>query len=332
MRKILVLAWFALLVCFMLPLGRPGASARELEKPPEASASPIIPALTRETSPTPIPEKLRVLTAEGCREMEPDEYLVGVVAAEMPASFPAEALKAQAVAARSYALYCAATGKHGEADVCTDPGCCQAWAGEQALKEKWGGDYARYREIVAEAVRETSGQRLSYEGEPIFAAFHASSLGQTEDSGAVWNPRPYLKSVSSPETPETVPNLNSSLELAPLDFRDTVLSACPQADFTGEPETWLGVPQRDESGRVESLSVGGVSLSGTELRRLFGLRSTAFTLEYREGRFLFQVSGNGHGVGMSQYGAKLMAEAGEDYRAILSHYYPGTVLSGGESS
>ena len=137
---------------------------------------------------------------------------------------------------------------------------------------------------------------------------------------------PYLVSVSSPETADTVPGYVSQLELSPLDFRDTILYAYPYANFTGEESAWVGEISRDESGRVSSACLGGVDIAGTALRSLFSLRSTAFTLEYTGGSFLFTVTGHGHGVGMSQHGANLMAAQGSDYTQILAHYYPGTQL------
>ena len=258
--------------------------------------------------------------------MDMQEYLVGVVAAEMPASFQDEALKAQAVAARTYAMYCALGQKHGEAQVCTDYSCCQAWQSDEALRQKWGGDYDTYSQKIRAAVEATAGQYLSYEGQPVFAAFHSSSAGATEDCGQVWNPSPYLISVSSPETAEDVPNYVSTVECTPLDFRDTLLYAHPEADFTGEESGWIGQISLDGSGRVASAVLGGVSMKGTELRQLFSLRSTAFRLEYTGESFRFTVTGYGHGVGMSQYGANVMAREGETYTGILAHYYPGTVL------
>ena len=258
--------------------------------------------------------------------MDMQEYLVGVVAAEMPASFQDEALKAQAVAARTYAMYCALGQKHGEAQVCTDYACCQAWQSDETLRQKWGGDYDAYCQKIRAAVEATAGQYLSYEGQPAFAAFHSSSAGATEDCGQVWNPSPYLISVSSPETAEDVPNYVSTVECTPLDFRDTLLYAHPEADFTGEESGWIGEISLDGSGRVASAVLGGVSVKGTELRQLFSLRSTAFTLEYTGESFRFTVTGYGHGVGMSQYGANVMAREGETYTNILAHYYPGTVL------
>lgn len=324
MKKTLLCAYLGLLACFLLllvPAPEPEAAP---EPTPTGAASP---AETSPAPPLPASETVALLLPDGTvEELTLEDYLLGVLAAEMPADFPMEALKAQAVAARTYALYCADGDKHGAADLCTDPGCCQAYQDEAARQDKWGADFDRCEARVAKAAAETAGQVLLYEGRAVFAAFHSSSAGATEDCGEVWNPRPYLVSVSSPETAETVPNFISTLRCAPLDFRDALLSLHPEADFSGAEETWLGELTRDQSGRVASCVLGGVAFKGTALRSLFSLRSTAFTLEYEDGAFVFTAAGYGHGVGMSQYGAKLMAESGADYRAILAHYYPGTEL------
>ena len=327
MKKTVFLALLALALCFLPPLLRPdrppeGEPAAEATAAPEPDTAPEPTLTPRPTAPAVI----RVLAEGEVLELDMQDYLTGVVAAEMPASFEGEALKAQAVAARTYALYCAASRKHPEAEVCTDYRCCQAWKDEDALRETWGEDYEANLTRVRAAVDETAGAYLSYAGQPVFAAFHASSAGATEDSGQVWSPQPYLLSVPSPESEETVPGFVSVLELSPLDLRDTVLSAHPEADFSGPEEAWIGETQRDGSGRVASLCLGGLELRGTELRQLFSLRSTAFELAYTEGLFRFTVTGSGHGVGMSQYGANVMAAAGADYREILAHYYPGAEL------
>jgi stage II sporulation protein D len=259
-------------------------------------------------------------------DMALEEYLLGVLAAEMPASFEPEALKAQAVAARSYTLYCAWTGKHKGAQVCTDYSCCQAWKSEEQMLEDWGENYEKNREKLSSAIEETAGEYLAYQGEAVFSAFHSSSAGRTEDCGAIWSALPYLVSVDSPEGEENVPGYISRVELSELDFRDTLLHACPEADFSGDAGRWIGEIILEDSGRVASVLLGGCLFTGTRLRELFSLRSTAFTLEYTDGIFVFTVTGYGHGVGMSQYGAKLMAAQGADYTAILAHYYPGTSL------
>ena len=341
MKKTLLLALLALAVALLLPLAEgdrhsvplpllaaPATPPEAAGKKPSSSPEESLPA----ASPPPAaPREIRVLLPDGSVQVcGLEDYVYLVTAGEMPASFAPEALKAQTVAARSYALYCAATGKHAAAgaDVCTQPACCQAMQSEDALRERWGADYETYAGKLRAAAAETAGEWLCYGGEPILAAFHASSAGATEDSGAVWSSLPYLVSVSSPESAETVPGFVTRLECAPLDFRDTLLSALPEADLSGEPETWLGALTRDASGRVAEAVLGGQRISGTRLRTLFSLRSTAFTLAYQDGRFVFTVQGNGHGVGMSQYGAELLARSGADYREILAHYYPGAELTG----
>ena len=256
------------------------------------------------------------------------DWLPGVVAGEMPASFEPEALKAQAVAARTYIMYSMGREKpaHPEADVCDDPACCKAHASDETLRQNWGGDYDANLAKIQEAVGSTDGEYLSYGGEVIQAVFHSSSAGKTESSGAIWQDQPYLVSVDSPETAEDVPDYVTSVTVTEADFKAAVHSLHPEAVLEGDAAFWLGAAVWDESGRVESVDIGGVLVPGTELRTMFSLRSTAFALDYTDPDFLFTVTGYGHGVGMSQYGANVMAESGSDYREILSHYYPGTQL------
>ena len=272
-------------------------------------------AHTQSAPPEPETPMLRVLDKGAVLLLPPEEYLVGVVAAEMPADFAPEALRAQAVAARTYTLYCMRTGRHAEADVCTDYRCCQAWKSPEDADSRVRG-----------AVEATRGEYLQFAGQAAFTAFHSSSPGFTEDCGAIWNGLPYLVSVASPESAETVPNYISTAAVSAQELRTKLLTARPEADFSVSPSDWVGEAVMDDSGRVSELVIGGAAFSGVELRTLFGLRSTAFTLDYADGVFTFTVTGFGHGVGMSQYGANVMASQGADYRKILAHYYPGTEL------
>lgn len=333
MKRTILYAYIALLAAAGLPflaeLGSPGAQAA----PAGGEANPTPSAAVEEAPPSaappapPAPETIAVLLPDGgTQEMDVQDYLTGVVAAEMPASFHPEALRAQAVAARSYALYCASYAKHGTAQVCTDYRCCQAWQSTEQLKSKWGEEYDANFETIRSAVDATRGEYLAAGGQAVFAAFHSSSASYTESSADVWSAVPYLVSVESPETAEDVPNYVSTVVCSPIDFRDTVLSAHPEADFSGPEEGWIGELRRDGSGRTASLVLGGAALDGKEIRSLFSLRSTAFELAYDGGSFVFTVTGFGHGVGMSQYGADKMARLGADYREILAHYYPGTEL------
>ena len=263
---------------------------------------------------------LTVLTAEGPAEMTMAQWLPHAVAAEMPVFFGPEALKAQAVAARTYAL---SARRHANADICIlGGGCCVAWRDEAALHELWGGDYEKNMAAIQAAIHDTDGQYLSYDGEAIQAVFHASSLGSTEASAAIWTAQPYLVSVSTPETAGDTPDL-----ITTACFTAAELSAALDISPAGDPGQWLGEPVLDEAGRVAGMAVGGQVFSGAELRRALGLRSTAFTARWDGERFIFTAAGHGHGVGMSQYGAAAYAAMGWGYEDILAHYYPGTELT-----
>ena len=320
MRTIVAAALLCLAIALMLPLLFAGGG--QAEPAPSAEPESAAGGLDSELSFT-------VLTANGVETVTMSDWLPGVVAGEMPALFEEEALKAQAVAARTYIMYSMGREKpaHPEADVCDDPACCKAHSTDEELREKWGESYEENMARVLEAVRSTDGEYMSYGGEVIQAVFHSSSAGRTEDSAAIWQAEPYLVSVESPETAEDVPNYVTSVTVSPEDFRAAVLAVHPEAEFGEDPAFWLGAAVRDASGRVESVDIGGTQVPGTELRTLFQLRSTAFTLDYTAEGFLFTVTGYGHGVGMSQYGANVMAEDGADYEEILTHYYPGAELT-----
>ena len=319
-RCILFSAW-CMLFAVLFP-----AAVQRVSLPEAVSASPV-----NAQTPSPAPETVIRLLRDG--EITPlplEEYLVGVVAGEMPAAFEPAALRAQAVAARTYALYRMASGSaaHPQADVCGDPGCCQAWLPEEELARRWGGDCAVYHERIRSAVADTEGIVLTWEGEPILACFHASSPGRTESSRALWGRElPYLVSVDSPETPDTLPSLISTVTLTADELRSAVSAVRPEADFSAPPEAWVGERVLDVSRRVTSLRIGGEAIPGTEIRALFGLRSACFSLEWTGDGFAFTVQGSGHGAGMSQYGAQLLAREGYTWEQILSHYYPGTSLS-----
>lgn len=294
--------------------------------PVTPQAEPTPPAATAKTLDADEKRYITVLCGDEPVKMTVRHYLVGVVAAEMPVSFEPEALKAQAVAARSYLQRFLADPKHDNADICAKSDCCQAYLSIAKLREKWGDSFDTYIKKVRSAVAATDGEYLSYGGKAALTAFHSSSAGATEESGAIWSELPYLKSVDSPETADSVPNYVSTLSLADIDFRDTILYLKPEADMTGDASAWIGKTELSSSGRVASVVIGGVSFTGSELRTLFGLRSTDFELSYNDGKFTFTVHGYGHGIGMSQYGANAMAKKGADYREILAHYYPSTFL------
>lgn len=299
---------------------------------------PVLPAEpTPVITPTPTPaaggwdstQTLRILLEDGTvEEMGLDDYLWRVVAAEMPAAFEPEALKAQSACARTYTLWKMAAGSHSadEADICADSACCQAYITPREAAEKWEAQADAYTAKITEAVRDTDGQVLTYGGSLIQAVFFSSSTAATEDAAAVWgNSLPYLVSVDSPEG-EEVPNYRSTVTLTAEEVRTLAEEAGLAADLTGNPGGWIGGIRYTASGRVDSLTLGGVTLSGGAARALFSLRSTCFTVEEAEGVFTFSVTGYGHGVGMSQYGANAMAKEGSGWQEIVTHYYTGVTV------
>lgn len=250
---------------------------------------------------------------------ELEEYVAGVVAAEMPASFPEEALKAQAVAARTYQLRQMRAA--GSDAVLYDVG--QAYCTEQEQREKWGEAYALYAAKIRKAVRDTQGEILTYGGEPILAAFHAQSGGKTEAAAQVWSQDvPYLQSVES-EGDKNAPNHRTQAEFSAAEIAGALRA---QGMEISAENLQITIESRTAADYVEWVRVGEQRLTGRQMREALGLRSADFTLEKTEEGFLFTVLGYGHGAGMSQYGAAALAKQGKGYREILQHYYTGVTL------
>ncbi len=248
-----------------------------------------------------------------------EEYLVGVLLSEMPMSFEPEALKAQAVAARTFAGKQMEGGKHEDFDLCGQSSCCQAWTSQAALRDKLGDGWEGYWKKAEEAVEATAGEMLTYEGQLIDAVYFSCSGGMTEDAVAVWGGDvPYLQAVESPGE-EDASKFASTVSVTRAAFQEKL----PEADFA---KGWFGDVKRTDGGGVDTMTIGGVAYKGTELRKRFGLNSTSFQVSLTKETVEFHVQGYGHRVGMSQYGANAMAKAGKDYREILAHYYKGTVL------
>lgn len=272
-------------------------------------------------------QTVRILTESGqVEELTMQEYLWRVVAAEMPAKFELEAMCAQAVCARTYTLWKAGTNAHENADLCDNSACCQAYITPEEAAGRWGSLTEVYTKHIASAVEKTDGQILTYEGRPIQAVFFSSSAPETEDAAAVWGGSlPYLVSVSSPEG-EEVPNYYSSVVLTAEEVKALVADSGLGIKLAGDPSGWIRNVSYTGSGRVAELEVGGVTLSGSAARSLFGLRSACFEVIEDEGTFTFSVTGYGHGVGMSQYGANAMAAEGKTWQEIVCHYYTGVTI------
>lgn len=266
---------------------------------------------------------------------ELDEYLCGVVFAEMPASFEIEALKAQAVAARSFCIYkmlnpseSDAAAHHG-ADVCSDSSHCKAYISYDNACAERGEDYiSPLWEKVRQAVIDTSGEIVAYDSEPAIAVFHAMSNKSTESAENIWGGNvPYLVSVPTleGENSQEIKNFMTTSVFDAEEFKAVLLTNGFRAEFSEPPALWISDAEFNSSGRIDTLKICGKVITGKRLREIFSLRSTDFDLKYNDidGCFVFSVRGYGHGVGMSQYGANLMAKNGEDYESILLWYYKG---------
>ena len=257
-----------------------------------------------------------------------EAYLTGVVAAEMPASFAEEALKAQAVAARTYTLRRKAQGGcEAGADVCTSSACCQAYASDTAQRKNWGGGYATNKKKIAQAVAATAGEAVFYEGALIDALYHAASGGQTEDSENVFaSAQPYLRGVVSAEETGSS-HITGEKTFTAKAFAKAVNAAFPQAKLkAGALGEQVEIIERFASGRAQTVRINKMEVSGRELRKALGLESAWFELRFSKDRVTVTTRGFGHGVGMSQAGANGMAQQGASYREILAHYYTGTVV------
>lgn len=324
LRSVLV-AWGLLAVVFLLALFgllRASGGGEESKKEESEYSEPGV---------SDSAVMIRVKLDSEVHEMNLDDYVQGVLRAEMPASFELEALKAQAVAARTETMYKAENGpvaNHPEADICNDIGCCQAYKSVESAAEIWGGNAGQYSEKITAAVRSTDGQVILYGDKPILAAFFSAAGGRTNGSGDVWvSDLPYLQSVESPEGADQVPNYYSTVTIPQEEFRRKFLSAYPKADLSGSAGGWFGAVERNASDMVRTIRIGGVEVKGTKVRSLFGLRSACFTVTAEGSDVVFQVTGYGHGVGMSQYGANVMASEGKTYREILEWYYTGVTVA-----
>ena len=324
MKQVAATALILLLLLFLVPLllFRGGSlGGDETEEIPVLTPAPSGP-LDTETA-------ITVSQADGTVEtLTLGDYLWRVVAAEMPASFEEEALKAQAVAARTYAMRRMANppAAHPDAAVCTDHTCCQAYITPESAAANWGEKADYYTAKIQNAVSGTDGVVARYDGALIDAVFFSSAAGRTVDAVEVWgNSVPYLTGVDSPEG-EEVPNWRSTVAYTAKEFRDTFLAAHPEADLNGDPASWFGTPEYNSAGGVSSIPVGGVTVKGSEMRTLFSLRSVNFTVSVSGEEITFSVTGYGHGVGMSQYGANALAREGKTYQEILQWYYTGITL------
>lgn len=262
-------------------------------------------------------------------EVDIDTYLLNVVSAEMPVSYHIEALKAQAIVARTYTVYKMQDKKHDNADICDDSTCCQAWISKEDRLSKWEeAERENNWNKIEQCVKETKGKIITYNNKPINAFFHANSGGITELPVNVWGggtELPYLQVVEtsgeegySQYNSEVVLNKEELIEKLKTKYEDI------QIDLKNEEE--LKILEYTESGRVKTVKFGNYEISGVETRTLLNLKSTNFEIIKQDDKIKFIVKGYGHGVGLSQTGADTMAKQGSNYEEIIKHFYVGVEI------
>ena len=319
MKKSFGVVPLTLLLAFFLPfsvllLPRPAAIVPAPEPLPEPTLPPL-PAATPSATPADGTVTVWDAATQQERTLPLQEFLVGLAACEMPPDWPAAALCAQMVAGHSYALAL------GDTPLQVNSTQCLGWTDSDVLKARWGDEYERFYALLVQAAQTVGSSVLTYDGSPAAACYHSISAGHTEASQNVWETAlPYLQGVPSPAdlaadgyettveySPEQVSAVLTSLELEP----------------GNDPSAWFGDAVRDDAGYIIAQTVCGTAVSGTKMRRAFHLRSASFSVEYNGTSFCFTTHGYGHGVGLSQYGAKALAEQGRTWQEILLYYFPG---------
>lgn len=261
------------------------------------------------------------------------DYLTGVLFAEMDPEYEKEALKAQAVAAYTFYLYTKEQQQKNPdialkgAFISDNPASYQAYLKSADAKEKFGANYSPYLEKITAAISEVKGVSITYKGEPILSVFHSYNSGATEDAKTIWGKAyPYLKSVTS-EGDKLSPVVSELVTFTSDEIKEK-LTKENALSLEGDKAQWLGNIHQNEVGTVTSITFGGKEFTGVEMRKILGLKSANFTVQVKDDNFTFTVNGYGHGVGMSQYGADYMARQGAGYKEILSHYFTGVTIGG----
>ena len=309
---------------FMLLI--PAIVLLEPQKPPEE---------TTETA-DPVPQTVTVFLTESEESVTLDmtEYLIGAVAAEMPASYHPEALQAQTVASHTYAMYrmqqemVRPTADLQGADLSDEPQRHQGYLTEEERQIKWGDSFEKNEKKIREAVKAAGSEIMYYEGKPICAAFFSISPGQTESAETAFGqPLPYLQSVAS-DADALSPECEKSVVYTDEEFRQAAETGL-ELKLSDDTNDWIGEMQTTQTGYVQTIEIGGKSVSGSACREAFSLRSTVFTVSRTDSGFRFITKGYGHLVGMSQYGADQMARSGADHQQILRHFYKDITISDG---
>lgn len=307
----------------------PGGNLTTSETVPTVSPAPIEPEIPLETPQAPAPQSepsdatadlvLYDASVGETITVPVLDFLVGAAACELPVDWPDDALLAQMVASHSYAL------SLGEEPMQVNRALCAGWTDERVLRARWGEEFAENHNRLTALAQTVCDALLCYDGAPAAACYHSISAGKTEASQNVWlTALPYLQGVDS-AWDTTVPDFEVTITYSAEQLSGLLqgLGLQPGED----PADWFGEAVWDDAGYVQSLNVCGESLAGTTLRSALSLRSASFTVAYSDGDFAITTHGYGHGVGMSQYGAKTMAEGGASWQEILTYYFPGCTIT-----
>ena len=339
MKKILIYFIGFILICFILPVIC--TRTLEVENLNTIAKEEIEAQSTEEKEETPNREvydyrefntiKLLHMETGEIEESHLDEYLIGVVSAEMPAVYEIDALKAQAIVARTYTIYQIKNNgaKHEGANICDSYACCQAWISKDERLAKWEENEREANWLkIKQAVKETVGEIIIYDGQPINAFFHSNSGGITESSVNIWGgvEYPYLKSVET-SGEDGYSQYNSEVVFSKEELLNKIKEKYVDIQIDWNSENAIQIQEYTDSGRVRTIKFGNISIAGTEARTILGLKSTNFVITYRDDKIIFTVKGYGHGVGMSQTGADSLAKQGNGYKEIIKHFYTGVEVT-----
>ncbi len=326
MKKIFMYILCLITVCFILPAiftnaSKQTAAIQKEETNNNATSENIVETSEEKTEDIKI-KLLHTNTGE-VEEINLETYLYNVVSAEMPATFEKEALKAQAMVARTYTMYKVNHKKHDNSDICDSSSCCQAWISKEDRLARWeeGKREENWNKIV-QAVDETRGKIITYDNQPINAFFHSNSGGKTEVPINVWGGSgyPYLQIVET-SGEEAYTQYASEMTFTHDELINKIKTKYQdiQIDFSNDEQ--IKILEYTESGRVKTVKLGNHNLSGVETRTLLGLKSANFEISKQEDKITFYVKGYGHGVGMSQTGADSLAKQGKKAEEIINHFY-----------
>lgn len=328
MKKILLYILIFVLICFSIPILFTNNKVQNVAKQ-ENPINEIIQSNYDYKN----YQIIKLLHAETnqIEEIKLDEYLYGVVSSEMPANFEKEALKAQAVVARTYTIYKIKNNseKHNGAHICDNSACCQAWISKEKRLERWEETVRNSNwDKIVQAVNETQGKIITYQNEPINAFFHSNSGGMTETTANVWGGTgyPYLQTVET-SGEDAYTQYHSEVVLTKQTFIDKIKEKHSNFQIDFSKEDCIRVLEYTEGNRIKKIQIGNLELSGVEIRTLLGLKSANFKISIENENVKLEVIGYGHGVGMSQTGADSMAKKGSTYEEIIKHFYTGVEIT-----